>query len=103
MDSVLGSDRRSRGVWQRAEAEGALIPPYPAGSRRRGEEGLVIVVADIDAGGRCLAADIEKSSGFAELDAAALDTIRLAPFQPARLDGAPRPARERFVFEFQLR
>lgn len=103
VDSSVGASRRTRGVWQRVEAESPLMPQYPLGSRRRGEQGLAVVGATIDARGRCVAAELEQSSGFAELDAAALDAVRRAVFRPALLDGVPVQARERFAIEFRLR
>lgn len=54
---------------------------YPAEARGRGEEGTAHVAFTIDRMGQLIAARIEKSSGFAALDAEALDILkRASPF-----------------------
>ncbi|MCD8139633.1 MAG: TonB family protein [Planctomycetaceae bacterium] len=101
--SVLGAEARSRGVIQRIRPLGALVPEYPQGARRRGEEGEVLVSAAIDAAGRCAWATVERSSGYPDLDNAALDTVRRASFVPASEDGIPIAMADRFIIEFRLR
>ncbi len=101
--SVLGAGARPRGVVQRARPLGALVPEYPQGARRRGEEGEVLVRAAIDATGRCIHAAVERSSGSLDLDRAAVDTVRRASFAPASEDGIPVAMVDRFIIAFQLR
>lgn len=50
--------------------------PYPAGARKRGVEGTVIVTFSLDGLGNITAARVSASSGDAELDDAALAAVR---------------------------
>jgi len=51
-------------------------PNYPEASRKRGEEGDVLLKVEVLVNGRVGQAEVEESSGFALLDEAALRTIR---------------------------
>ncbi|MFC5518824.1 energy transducer TonB, partial [Kaistia terrae] len=51
---------------------------YPAGSRSRGETGIVTVRFTIDDGGNVLAVALAGSSGFPELDQEVLSLLRRA-------------------------
>lgn len=62
---------------------------YPESSRRLGEQGVVQVGFALDRRGRVLDAWIERSSGFAALDTAALATVRRAQPLPAVPDALP--------------
>ena len=64
-------------------------PPYPAASRRLGEEGEVILSVSISADGRVNDARVKRSSGFARLDKSALDTVKKWRYIPARNNGRP--------------
>ncbi len=59
-------------------------PVYPRIARERGWEGEVLVKAAILESGECGAATVEKSSGYAVLDTAALKAVRGWRFEPAR-------------------
>lgn len=76
-----------------ASAVQFVEPPvlsYPRLSRRHGETGLVIVRAYVGAaGGVPLSVQIEKSSGHARLDEAALAAVRAARFKPYTENGRP--------------
>lgn len=62
-------------------------PPYPAISRRLGEQGRVVVRVLISAQGHAKQVDIGQSSGSARLDQAALDTVMTWRFVPGRRAG----------------
>jgi protein TonB len=62
-------------------------PEYPEQSRRRGEEGTVILRVDVSAGGEPVTIGVEHSSGSARLDEAAARAVRSWRFAPARRDG----------------
>ena len=62
-------------------------PVYPSTSRRRGEEGTVVLAIHIDARGRVTAARVARSSGHARLDRAALEAVRHWRYQPATRAG----------------
>ncbi len=63
---------------------------YPAASRQRRQEGVVHVYFTIDPGGHVQSAQIARSSGHTELDAAVLELVRRASPVPAPPPGAPR-------------
>jgi protein TonB len=59
-------------------------PPYPALSRRIGEEGRVVLRVQVAASGLPTDVALHSPSGFERLDRAALDTVRRWKFVPAR-------------------
>ncbi len=59
-------------------------PAYPALSRRLNEAGRVVLKVRVSAQGTTLDVAISKSSGFARLDAAAVDAVTRWRFVPAR-------------------
>jgi protein TonB len=62
---------------------------YPASAVSAGEEGTVLVEAEVDINGRAVGAKISRSSGHADLDAAALRSVAGWSFAPAVKDGKP--------------
>ena len=58
-------------------------PSYPEASRKRGEEGEVLLKVEVFANGRVGRAEVAKSSGFTLLDEAALKTVGNWRFKPA--------------------
>jgi protein TonB len=77
-------------------------PDYPLASKRRHEEGEVLLAVTIRADGSVAAVEIKRSSGHPLLDQAALYTVRRVwTFDPARVGGAPvsstRDVRVRFT------
>ncbi len=75
-------------------------PQYPAESRRSGEEGLVILRVLIDESGRVVSIEVQRSSGFARLDAAARRAVESAQFRPYVENGVPRSALAVVPIEF---
>lgn len=84
-------------------ALGRIEPVYPRLARRKGHEGRVSVEVAVAADGAIDRAEVIGSSGFDELDAAALDAVRGARFAPAMEDGAGVRGRLRLAFDFKLR
>jgi protein TonB len=64
-------------------------PEYPIASRRRREEGVVLLNVAVDADGIPSTITINHSSGYPLLDEAALDAVRRWSFEPARAAGVP--------------
>lgn len=60
-------------------------PPYPAAARAAGHQGRVVVRVHVSAEGRAESADLLHSSGYSELDQAAVDAVRRWRFRPARM------------------
>jgi TonB family protein len=64
-------------------------PKYPESARRAGIEGDVIIKVLVNIDGSILDARIFISSGFQELDSAALEASMKAKFEPAKQFGRP--------------
>jgi protein TonB len=65
-------------------------PIYPPGARRFGFEGTVVVKALVDKEGLVRDTRLLRSSGFDELDRAALDAAMLCRYSPAIQNGLPK-------------
>lgn len=59
-------------------------PAYPSTSKRLGETGTVMLRVLVNPHGRPDTVEIERSSGYARLDRAALDAVRKWKFVPAK-------------------
>lgn len=75
-------------------------PAYPAESRRSGEQGLVVLRVLIDEAGHVARIEVQHSSGFARLDAAARKAVERAHFRPYVENGVPRQALAVVPIEF---
>lgn len=79
-------------------------PPYPALSRRLGEEGVVRLNILVNPDGSVARLELAKSSGFARLDQSAMDTVQSSwKFEPARQDGSPVAAWVIVPIQFTVR
>jgi protein TonB len=67
-------------------------PPYPALSRRMGEQGRVVLRVLVSAAGLPEKVELKSSSGSSRLDQSALDTVKHWKFVPARQGDTPVPA-----------
>jgi protein TonB len=79
-----------------------LQPPYPLSARQRGEEGSVVLETTVTPDGTATQVSIVSSSGFADLDHAAVKALRRAGFHPATEKGRPVEARARLTITFRL-
>jgi len=64
-------------------------PDYPIPSKRRREEGTVLVNVQVQADGSPAAVSLNRSSGYPLLDRAALDAVRRSTFEPELAAGVP--------------
>lgn len=94
-----GTDGGTRGSRGRAEEPGVyfagmqgITPPvyertpqplYPSASRSRSEQGEVLLRIEVLTNGRVGRVEVEKTSGYARLDDAAVKTVRDWRFKPA--------------------
>lgn len=62
---------------------------YPADAVKSHHEGVAMVLAHVDASGQVAEARLDKTSGFPELDQAALSSVKAWSFNPATHDGRP--------------
>ena len=81
----------------------AIRPDYPKGSRQRGEQGDVVVEMRVNAEGIVDKATVITSSGFAELDEAALRAVRSAKFTPAKSGRESVASTARLTLTFKLK
>lgn len=77
-------------------------PEYPAQSKRKGEEGKVILRVLIDDTGHPQNTDVHSSSGSARLDMAACKAAMRALFKPHLENGTPVPVYVLIPINFQL-
>lgn len=77
-------------------------PPYPFAAVRQGAEGRVLLSAEVLPDGRAGRVSLEKSSGHALLDAAALNTVRAWRFTPARKGGVATTQTVSIPIDFTL-
>ena len=75
---------------------------YPASAVSAREEGTVLVAAEVDLRGRAVGAKISRSSGYSDLDAAALRSIARWSFLPGTKDGKPVAQQVVVPIRFQL-
>ena len=80
-----------------------IVPVYPRSARRKGHEGVVTVAISVAENGVVAYAEVVSSSGYKELDEAALSAVRSARFAPATSDGVSVRGELRLTFDFRLR
>jgi len=81
----------------------AIRPDYPKGARQRGEQGAVVLEIQVDAEGAVSEAKVVVSSGFAELDEAAVKAARMAKFRPAKSGNEFVASTARLKLDFKLK
>lgn len=77
-------------------------PGYPEEARRNGQQGVVLISAQVEADGHPSRVTLQRSSGFPLLDAAALEAVRKWIFDPARAGGMPVASRIDIPVRFTL-
>ena len=80
-----------------------IRPDYPKGARQRGEQGDVILEIRVNADGTVDDVKVATSSGFAELDEAAVRAAKAAKFSPARSGHDPVASTARLKLQFKLK
>ena len=73
----------------KSDANGDNKPDYPALSKRRNEQGRVVIGVLIDPSGKVAHAEIQKSSGYPLLDNSAFDFAARSKFLPGSCNGIP--------------
>lgn len=77
-------------------------PMYPEISRRRGEEGVVILNVQVDERGEVVSVVIKDGSGFNRLDQSAVKAVERWKFNPARVGMIPVASQVEIPIRFQL-
>lgn len=80
-----------------------IRPEYPKGARQRGEQGNVVLEIGVGADGVCAEAKVVVSSGFPELDEAAVKAVRAARFTPAKSGTRRVSSIARLTLSFRLK
>ena len=80
-----------------------IRPDYPKGARQRGEQGDVVLEIRVTAEGTVDDVKVATSSGFAELDEAAVRAAKAAKFSPARSGHDPVASTARLKLQFKLK
>ena len=81
----------------------AIRPHYPEGARLRGEQGDVMLEILVGADGSAGDVRVVSTSGFDELDDAAVRAVRVARFVPAKSGGESVASTARLKLTFRLR
>lgn len=81
----------------------AIRPDYPRAARQRGEQGDVVLEIDVAADGSVSSVRVATSSGFADLDAAALKAVKSARFSPAKSGDRAVASHARLTLSFKLK
>lgn len=80
-----------------------IKPDYPKGARQRGEQGDVTIEMRVNEHGVVDRAEVVSSSGFAELDEAAVRAVRAAKFTPAKSGRDSVASSARITLTFKLK
>jgi len=80
-----------------------IRPDYPKGARQRGEQGEVVLEIRVDADGAVSEAKVVVSSGYAELDGAAVRAVEKAKFRPAKSGDRSVASTARLKLDFRLK
>ena len=80
-----------------------IRPDYPKGARQRGEQGDVVLEIRVNVEGAVDDVQVAVSSGFAELDEAAVRAAKAAKFSPARSGHDPVASTARLKLSFKLK
>ena len=80
----------------------ASPPKYPQLAAEQKIEGRVMLIVDVAADGSVAAVQLDRSSGDASLDAAAMEAAKLWKYQPAVESGKPVAARVRVPIDFNM-
>jgi len=86
-ESVMPASTRSTDADYKAGYLNNPRPAYPLLAIRQGAQGQVLLLVEVLTDGRAGRIELEKSSGHAALDAAAINAVRAWRFTPARKDG----------------
>jgi TonB family protein len=81
----------------------SVAPFYPAESMRRREQGRVLMRVQVGPDGQAAQVELQQSSGFPLLDAAAIDCVRQWRFLPTAAAPAPAGTWREVPLTFTLR
>lgn len=77
-------------------------PKYPPLAKQMHQEGLVLLMVEVDRKGMAVKVEVKQSSGYQLLDQAALDAVRRWRFQPERIGDIPFESKVTIPIRFRL-
>ena len=77
-------------------------PQYPKNSQRNEETGTSELLFTIGTDGSVIKAEVAKTSGFRDLDRAAINAISKCKFKPGTVDGKPEQSTTRVAYVWKL-
>ena len=102
-ESVMPASSRSTDADYKAAYLNNPRPLYPLLAIRQGAQGQVLLLVEVLPDGRAGRIELEKFSGHAMLDAAAMNAVRAWRFTPARKDGLLTTQTVRIPIHFSLK
>ena len=78
-------------------------PKYPPLAKQMHQEGLVILMVEVDRKGLTVKVEIIQSSGYQLLDQSALEAVRHWRFQPERIGDIPTESKVAIPIRFRLK
>jgi protein TonB len=85
-----------------ADANGCAKPEYPTAAARNGETGTVTLALLVGADGKVTGSRIQHSSGYRDLDKAAVNALSLCKFKPAMNNGTPEAGWAQLAYVWTL-
>lgn len=79
-----------------------VLPEYPKTALRNGDTGTVSLALLINANGQVAESKVQKSSGFRDLDRAAVAALSMCKFTPAMSNGVAQPAWGQLAYVWRL-
>lgn len=77
-------------------------PKYPPLAKQMHQEGLVLLMVEVDRKGMAVKVEVKQSSGYQLLDQAALEAVRHWRFQPERIGDIPFESKVTIPIRFCL-
>ena len=84
------------------DASACAKPEYPRNAARNGESGTVMLALLVGLDGRVIDAKVTQSSGYRELDKAAVQGLSLCKFIPGTIDGVPQQSWAKLEYKWAL-
>lgn len=84
------------------DAASCAKPAYPAGALRNGDEGTVTLAFLVGKDGHVASAKVERTSGYRDLDRAALQGLSMCAFKPGTIDGVAQESWARMQYAWRL-
>jgi protein TonB len=85
-----------------ADANGCAKPQYPTAAARNGETGTVTLALLVGTDGKVTSSRIQHSSGYRDLDKAAVNALSMCQFKPAMNNGTPEAGWAQLAYVWTL-